>query len=116
MATRKDVIFRSITDLKDYNDDTHICEPSMTDPEQDVTIDQLMRKLIKGIPLPEKMVTYDQIGAETPHGEAFDALPAMERDGADISDIQPIVASAEAALGSLPKPPPPPAQPAPEVK
>jgi len=109
----KEIPFRSITDLKGYNDDTRILEPSMTDPEQDEPISRLVQRLIRGEMVETRSVVYDDIRPEMPLGEAFEQQNVTTRDGFDLADAPAILDAANRAIEASATPSP---APEPEAK
>lgn len=98
--------FRTPFNLGDFNDDTRILEPSMTDPSQDETIDQLVSRMMRGELLAAANATYDfEEGTKDAPGDAFAALPIHTRQGFDIADVAPILDAAAKAAASAPVPP-----------
>ena len=77
MAKRENCPFRSITDLKDYNDDEVNREPSLTDPEQDEPIGKLVARMLRGEMVESRPVYYDEIGSERPVAEVFASQSIM---------------------------------------
>lgn len=106
---------RTVFELGDFNDDSVNNEPSMTDPSQDESIDDLVARMLRGEAVRTNSVSYDtEISHKDGPGAAFDALPPHRRDGFDISDAGPILENAAAALAEL-EPKAPAAPPAPVV-
>lgn len=111
---------RSILDLGDFNDDEVNNEPSMTDPSQDITIDDLVKKMLRGEPVAGSSVSYD---TEITNAEglttAFQSVPVQNTSGFDIADVAPILDKVSATIAELdknaPEPVAPPVPPAPEA-
>jgi len=97
MATIKR-LYRDIANLGDFNDDTRIMEPSMTDPSQDETIDALVARMLRGELMNSAPVSYDfEEGTKNAPGDVFDSVPVQHRKGFDIADVAPILDAAKAA-------------------
>jgi len=108
--------FRSITDLKDFNDDEVYDlkkEPSLTDPSQDESIETLVARMMRGeIVLGQQAPRYDFENV-VDHNAAFAAMPPSQREGFDIADIPGLVNQADTALRGMNITPPPAVPPAP---
>jgi len=103
---------RTILHLQDYCDHEINNEPSMTDPSQDETIEQLLARMMRGEQVGTVQPTYDYPNGVKPEDAI---LPVVERSGFDLADAPAIIAAAEAASDSLVKPATPPvATPTPE--
>lgn len=113
--TPKQPRYRSVANLGNFNDDEVNNEPSMTDPSQDETIEQLVNRMMRG-ELLASIATHHTVAAETPLKEAFESLPATEADGFDLSDAPVILERGKEALKASKQPKEPPAAPKPPEK
>lgn len=86
---------RSQVDLHGYNDDEINSEPSLCDPSQDEPMEALVARLMRGEVLPSNGMGYD-----VQPGQDEAEVPVMERSGADIADIPPILAAGAAAAAA----------------
>jgi len=105
---------RSIYRLGDFNDNEVYDlekEPSLTDPSQDETIQDLVDRMIRGELLQNTKVPQYDITDENAQGDPFAALPVTATDGFDLSDAPVILDSAAQALSDLNKPAPVPVVP-----
>ena len=100
MHKKPTVFVRSILDLGDFNDDEVNTEPSMTDPSQDETIQSLVARLMRGEVLGSSVPQFDVEAGAKP-ADVFATQSHMERDGADIADMGPIMAAGVAAAEAL---------------
>lgn len=92
--SRKNVQFRSITDLKDFDDRTVISEPSVTDPSQHVPTEVLIGRIMRGEPYRRPVdQDFDILGGR----EDFAALDITTTDGFDLADVQPALQGAAEA-------------------
>nr|QJB21656.1 MAG: hypothetical protein [Microvirus sp.] len=99
---RKDVPFRSITDLKDFDDRTIITDPSETDPSQYVPTEILIGRIMRGEsyrrPVDREFEIHD--GSDN-----FDAIDITTTDGFDLADATAILQGAAEASQSKPQTP-----------
>jgi len=94
---------RSIVNLQGYCDYTINNEPSMTDPSQDETIEDLVARMMRGEQVQGSTPVYDYPNGVKPE-EALNSLPAVERSGFDIADAPGIIAAATSAADALKQP------------
>lgn len=88
--------FRSITDLKGYQDFSKTPGGSLCDPSQYEPIESLVKRLTRG----EIFVTSN---AEYDEDPSFDVVPPQRQDGFDLSDIPRYAEQAERASEALKK-------------
>lgn len=94
---------RSILCKQDFCDYTVNNEPSMTDPSQDETIEDLVARMMRGEMVHGMQPVYDYPNGVKPE-EALNSLPVVERSGFDIADAPGIIAAATSAADALKQP------------
>lgn len=88
MIKKSTVKFRTISRLGGYSDYTDCSGPSLTDPEQDVTIQDLFSKMIRGEGVNQRQVYYDEV-TDPKKAE----VPVYQQKGFDIADIPAVIAT-----------------------
>jgi len=92
---------RSILNLYGFSDDTVNDEPSMTDPSQDESIEDLVARMMRGEQVGTANPVYDYPNGVKPEDAI---LPVVEQSGFDLADAPAIISAAEAAGASLATP------------
>lgn len=87
---KKTAEFRTIRNLRGYNDNERNFPPSMVDDSDYEDINILVNRMLKGerVDLRSRSGCYD--GAGSPE-ELMEAQSPLEQDGADLADLGPIV-------------------------
>lgn len=98
---------RSTFNLGDFNDNEVYDlekEPSLTDPSQDETIQELVDRMVRGELLGNtKRLAFD-ITDKNAQGDPFEALPATSVQGFDLADAPVILERGNQAVSELKKP------------
>jgi len=102
MAKNTHSKFRTLHNFRDYCDHEVNNEPSMTDPSQDESINDLVARMLRGELVGGTSVYYD---SDKGVSQGEPTLAPQNVSGFDLADVPPVLERGEAAAAELKAPP-----------